>query len=166
VADRGAHPFHLMLAAFVQDELESGGPEAGDLRRRRGSVVELDTVSKPLQRLVRRLALDLGLVGLLHLVPRVGEPVGELAVVREQERACCVGVEPSDRDDACFVVDEPDDGRPPVRVMGGGDDGGGLRIGIAGIRSALRRHAGGGAREGVCGTGDRHLGIRPTRGPA
>ena len=50
-----------------------------------------------------RLALDLGHVDLVHLVARMREPVGELAVVREQERTGRVGVEPPDRDDARLV---------------------------------------------------------------
>ena len=50
-----------------------------------------------------RVALDLGLVRLLDAVARMREPVRELAVVREQERAGRVGVEPADRTtrDAC-----------------------------------------------------------------
>ena len=41
----------------------------------------------------------------------MGEPVGERAVVRQQERARRVGVEPADGDDARGVLDEVDDGR-------------------------------------------------------
>ena len=67
---------------------------------RRGAVVELDAALERSQRLVRRLALDLGLVDLLHLVARVRETVRELAVVREQERAGRVRVQPADGDDA------------------------------------------------------------------
>ena len=61
-----------------------------------------------------RVALDLGDVDLVDLVAGVGEAVGELAVVRQQERAGRVGVEPADRDDAAGMADEPDDGRPAV----------------------------------------------------
>jgi hypothetical protein len=44
----------------------------------------------------------------------VREPVCELAVVREQQRARRVGVEPADRDEAYLVLgDELDDGAPP-----------------------------------------------------
>ena len=54
------------------------------------------------------------------------EPVRELAVVREQERAGRVGVEAADGDDARRVVDEVDDGRRALRVARGRDDAGGL----------------------------------------
>ena len=50
------------------------------------------------------------------------EPVRELAVVREQERAGRVGVEPPDRDDPGLGRDELDDGRPAARVVGRRDD--------------------------------------------
>jgi hypothetical protein len=39
----------------------------------------------------------------------VREPVRELAVVREQERAGRIRVEPPDWDDARLVLDEPND---------------------------------------------------------
>ena len=50
------------------------------------------------------------------------EPVRERAVVREQERAGRVDVEPADRDDAGLVLDELDDRRPALWVARGRDD--------------------------------------------
>ena len=50
------------------------------------------------------------------------EPVRERAVVREQERARRVDVEPADRDDPRLVLDEADDGRPALRVARGRHD--------------------------------------------
>ena len=44
------------------------------------------------------------------------EAVRELAVVRQQQRARRVHVEPPDRDDALRQVDERDDRRPPLRI--------------------------------------------------
>ena len=52
------------------------------------------------QRRLVRLALHVHLVDLLDAVARMREPVRERAVVREQQRAGRVGVEPADRDDA------------------------------------------------------------------
>ena len=110
VADGREHPLHLVLAAFVDAELDAAGPEAAGVRGARRPVVELDAVAEPLERLVGGVALDLGLVDLLDLVARMGEPVRQLAVVGEQERAGRVGVEPADGDDPRRVVDELDDG--------------------------------------------------------
>src|SRR5919201_1461480 len=89
----------------------------------------------------RRLALDLGLVDLLDPVARMGQPVCELAVVGEQERAGGVDVEATDRDDACRVVDEVDDGPPPLRVACGRDGAGGLVEEDVGERLRLERAA-------------------------
>ena len=82
VADRRAHPLHLVLAALVERELEPAGPQAARRGGRRPSVVELDAFGEPAQRLVAGLPLDLGLVDLVHLVTRVHEPVRERPVVR------------------------------------------------------------------------------------
>jgi len=122
MSDRLAHAAHLAVPALVEHQLEAGRAEAADARRRRDAVLELDALREQLQRLVRRLAPRLDLVDLLDAVARVCEPVGERAVVREQEDAGGVDVEPPHRHDARLVLDEIDDGRPPLRVAGGRDD--------------------------------------------
>ena len=121
VADRRAHALDLMLAALVQHELDPSRAESAGPRGSRRPVVELDAASEPLESLVGRVALDLGDVDLLDLVARVRKRVRELAVVGEQERAGRVCVEPADRDDAGGVVDEVDDGSPPLWVARGRD---------------------------------------------
>ena len=102
----------------------------GSSRRTRAGAVTPSSSSTPSaslrERLVRRFALDLGLVDLLDLVPRMREPVREVSVVREQEDARCVRVEPADRDDAGLVLDEADDGGPTLRVARRRDDSGRL----------------------------------------
>src|SRR4051812_6313595 len=85
VADGGEHPFDLMLASLVQDELDATAGKAARPRRCSRAVVELDPVAQPLQRLFVRVALDLGDVDLLDAVARMGEPVRQLPVVREQQ---------------------------------------------------------------------------------
>ena len=126
VADRLAHPLHLVLAALVEDELDPVRAEAARACRRGAAVLELDALTEAAERLVVRLALDLRLVRLLDAVARVREPVRERAVVREQERAGGVGVEAADRDDARLRRDEVDDGAAALRVACGGDDARGL----------------------------------------
>ena len=122
MADRFAHPAHLAVAAFVEDELEAGRTEPANARGRRETVLELDALGERAQGLVVRLPPGLHLVDLLDAVPGVGERVRELAVVREQQRARRVDVEPADGDDARVVLDEPDHGRPALRVAGGRHD--------------------------------------------
>ena len=106
----------------MEDELDAAAAEAAGSCRRRPAVVELHAVAQPLQRLVVRVALDVGDVRLLDSVPRMGEPVRELPVVREQERSGRVRVEPSHRDDARLVRHELDDRRPALRVARRRDD--------------------------------------------
>ena len=65
-------------------------------RRRGHAVVELDALAQAPERARRRHALDLGEVLLLHAEARMGEPVGELAVVGEEQQALGVAVEPAD----------------------------------------------------------------------
>ena len=130
MADRVAHPLHLVLAPLVQRQLDPAParPPAEDTRTSAGAVGPSSSstparsrASSPPGR-----ALDLRLVHLRHAVARMREPVGELAVVREQERARRVGVEAADRDDARLGRDEPDDGRATVRVARGRHDAGRL----------------------------------------
>ena len=103
-ADRSEHPLDLVLAAFVHRQFDLGGREASRPRRRSPPVVELEALFELAERLVARLTLDLGLVDLLDLVARVGEPVRELAVVREQQSPGRVGVESADRDEADSAI--------------------------------------------------------------
>ena len=53
-------------------------------------------VEQLLERGVGDVALDLGDVGLVHLVRRVGQPLREVAVVGQQDQPGGVGVEPAD----------------------------------------------------------------------
>ena len=100
LADRLAHPLDLVLAALVERELDPLRAELSRARRRRRTVVQLDTVRRRCERLGRRRALDVGLVDLRYAVARMGEPMRQIAVVREDERARRVCVETSDRHDA------------------------------------------------------------------
>ena len=73
-----------------------------------------------LRRLVG-LAFDLRDVRLLDPVARMGEPVRERAVVRQQQHARRVAVEASHRNDADIATDEVDDRRPALRIARGRD---------------------------------------------
>ena len=58
VPDGREHPLDLVLAAFVDAELDASGAEAAGLRGARRAVVELDPFVEVLERLVARVALD------------------------------------------------------------------------------------------------------------
>jgi uncharacterized protein with GYD domain len=126
VANSGQHPLHLVLAALVQGELDSRRGKPPRLRRRGSAIVEVKALAEPLEFVIGRLALDLGLVDLLDAVAGVRQPLREWPVVGQKQDAGRVRVEPPDGNDACRVVDERDDGRPALRVANGGDDPRGL----------------------------------------
>jgi hypothetical protein len=56
----------------------------------------------------------------------MSEVMGELAIVRQHERARRVSVQAADRNDSHLVADDPDDGWPPVRVSSRRHDAGRL----------------------------------------
>ena len=112
--------FTWCVAALVDRQLDPRRASGGRWRARSGRP-RARSPSSARERLVGRLALDVGDVDLVDLVAGMGEPVRELAVVREQQHAGRVGVEPPDGDDARRVVDEADDGRAALRVARGRD---------------------------------------------
>src|SRR4051794_20311001 len=98
MADGGQHPLDLVLPSLVEHELDASRAETTGARRSRATVVELHALAQPPERVVIRVALDVGDVRLLDAVPRVREPVRELTVVREEERSGRVRVQPSHGD--------------------------------------------------------------------
>jgi hypothetical protein len=126
VADRLRHPLHLTVAALVEGELEGAWPEPPDARGRGRPVFELDALGEPAQRRVADRTLHLDLVDLLDAVARVGEPVREEPVVRQEQEPGRVGVEAADRHDARLTRHEVDDRRPALRVASRRDDAGRL----------------------------------------
>jgi len=126
MADGLEHPPDLAVAALVQNELELRTPESAHLGRGSRTVVELDPGPQLLELGIADRALTLDLVHLVELVPRVGDAVRKLAVVREHQRARRGGVEAADRHDSHRMLDELDDRRASLRVAGGRDDSGRL----------------------------------------
>jgi hypothetical protein len=104
MADRGTHPLHLVLPPLVDGQLETRGAQPAGAGRGCPSVFQLDAFAEAPDRLPAGVALDLHLVDLVDAVARVGEPVSERPVVREQERSGRIGVEAADRDDAKLVT--------------------------------------------------------------
>ena len=116
VADRLAHPPYLALAALVDRQLELVRAEQAHVGRRGAAVLELDALAQRAQGALARAPLDPRPIGPRHLEARMGERVGEVAVVGEQDQARAVGVQAADRVQALARRDEVDHGAPPVRV--------------------------------------------------
>ncbi len=118
-ADGRAHQLHLVLAPLVNGELDQPRPQAKRLRRRRAAILELDSLGQRSQGLLARLALQFRLVDLLHLVARMRQPVGQIAVVGEKKRPGRVGVEPSHRYHPRLTRHQLDDSGPTLRISRG-----------------------------------------------
>ena len=127
MADRLAHAPHLAVAALVD---RPGGPRRGDDDVAWAGAVMPSSSSTPSRswRIARgrRLTVDLGQVLLLDAETRVGQPVGQVAVVGEQQQALGVEVEPTDREHPRLVRHEVDHRRSTLRIVGGGDHAGRL----------------------------------------
>ena len=128
VADRLAHPPHLAVAALVDRDAQHararlGRPWPGRSGRRRARRRRAGGGSR---RRCTVAAADRGQVLLVDAVAGVGDAVGQLAVVREQQQALGVGVEAADREHPRLVGHELDHGRAAVGVLGRGDDAGRL----------------------------------------
>ena len=102
----------------MQHELHARAAELACAGRSSDAVLERDSGRKRGDGGLGEIALDIGDVRLLHAVARVSQPVGKVAVVREEEDAARVDVEPSDRDDSGLVTDEIDDRGTPFRIAG------------------------------------------------
>ena len=101
MTDRLAHPPHLAVAALVDRRARSIRPRRPIRRTRAGAVSPSSSRTPVAQRSQRRLAnrpaADARPVGLGHLVARMGQQVGELAVVGQQDQPAAVGVQAPDR---------------------------------------------------------------------
>src|SRR6478752_7334250 len=127
MADGLAHPLDLPLAPLVDRQLEHARAHLAHLRRRGRPVVECHALAQALERAVLdEPALHLGDIRARDLVARVHQPVGELAVVGEQDQPRRVRVEPADRVQPDAAVHQVGDHGAPMRVLHSRDDAGGL----------------------------------------
>lgn len=58
----------------------------------------------------------------LNLEARMRQPIGQVAVVGQEQESLAVGVEPSDGKEPRIIRHQPDNRRPALRVEGGRDD--------------------------------------------
>src|ERR1035441_3219069 len=94
VSDRLTHAPHLTVAAFLDRKLDQVPAYTAPAGGRRGPVVQLHATAQRLQStLPHGVAAERSAVGLLHFEARMGQPVGELTVVRQQDQPAGVGVQ-------------------------------------------------------------------------
>ena len=94
------HPLDLVLPALVDRELDPVRGHETRPGRRCPAVFELDSLGEATKRLGCGPALHLRDVHLVHLEARMHEPVGELAVVGEEQGSSRVCVESAHWDEA------------------------------------------------------------------
>jgi hypothetical protein len=95
VADRLAHVAHLPRAALVQHDrqqrliLPCAQPRLDQrhVRRRRAAALDDHAVAQAVERAAVRQPAHADVVLALHLVARVHQPLGQLAVVRQQQQS-------------------------------------------------------------------------------
>ena len=112
MADGVAHAADLAVAPFVDDDAQHAGGDHAHGGRRRLAVVEVDPLAQAPQSAGRGHPVDLDEVLLLDAEGRMGEALGQVAVVGEHEQPLAVGVEPAHREDAGLVGHELDHRRP------------------------------------------------------
>jgi hypothetical protein len=102
------HAADLPVAAFVDRHVDFRGGRAraddADLGGLAPAVVQAHAFEEPLHVVALQPALDDRPIGLLHAVTRVGEDVGEFAVVRHEQHARRVVVETPDGHEPAAIV--------------------------------------------------------------
>ena len=126
MAHRLAHPAHQPVASLADGDAQQSGRDQRHSGRRSRPVVEHHALTQGPDRGRLRRPRHVGQVFLLDAERRMGEPVGEIAVVGEDQQTLGHQVEATDRKDARLGGNEAGDGRPSLRVVRGGDHPGGL----------------------------------------
>jgi hypothetical protein len=131
MADCFQHAADHAFAAGVNGQLDEGSFAAGAQEANSGgpagAVVKHDTAREPAQHGGGGAAADLGLVHFFDLVAGVGEAIGEVAVVGDEEQALGVGVEATGGVEALFDVPQQiEDGGAAAMVYDGGKGAAGL----------------------------------------
>jgi hypothetical protein len=123
VADGFEHPAHLPVAPLAnrhqQQTVAVGSSlvEQHDVGGQRPLAVKWNAFPQPIDGRLVRHPRHLRLVGAIHLVPRVRQRRGEVAVIGEEEQSFGVVVEPSDRIDVlAYAAQQIDHGRTALGI--------------------------------------------------
>ncbi len=134
-----AHSLDLVLASFVDGELERVGGDPSHARRRGAAVVERHPGAECLHRLLAngRVGKDRA-IGLLDFEARMGEPVGELTVIGQEDQAGRVDVEAAHRVQPQGRENQRHHRRAALGIASGGDHSEWLVDGEDDARGRLR----------------------------
>src|SRR5262249_4927170 len=116
------HSAELSLAPLADRDHQVALALPLDSSRRRQPLLELAAGAQPLPPPVGGRPGEPHPVGLRYLVARMGEAIGELAVVGQQDQARRVGIEAANRIEAPLRVDQLRDRAPAAGLLRGGHD--------------------------------------------
>lgn len=148
MTDDVEHPSDFAIPTFNHDDLDQRSvlarliDEAGRQSTRR-TVLQIDAAGQSAQGPVGGNADNEGGVRLGDPVARVGNPVGEITVVGDEDQAFGVRIEPPHRVEALVTVDEVDHRASSMGIAGGADDTFGfveemsLDVGMDGYRDSI-----------------------------
>ena len=125
-AYRFHHAAHLPVTAFRDGDLEhclaAGLSQVAHDGRTRRPVFQLDAAAEPAQVFLAQAAACFYQVGFRDLVIRIGDALGELRVVGEQQKTAGVQVEAAHRDHTLFEIPQQVVNRgTALRIAGGGE---------------------------------------------
>lgn len=126
MTDRFTHAPNQAISAFVHNYSQHAGSDGTHRCWCGPAVVELYPLAQPAQCTRRGHSHDLGEVLLFDPERRMREPLGEVPVVREQQKSLGRDVETADGKHTGICGHHVDDRRAPLRVGRRGDDPGAL----------------------------------------
>ena len=100
VADLVKHSADLPVQALLQHDAQPVGTKLLQTRQARSVAVEKNAATQLLGEFRVPKFLERHLVFLLHLVARMGQPLGQITVTREKKQTLGLGIEPADIEEA------------------------------------------------------------------
>jgi hypothetical protein len=104
-----------------QDDAVAGFAENAELVRRDAPAIDIDTPPHALEHIGRRPESRQDVIFLFEPEARVHDPVGEIAVIGQQQQPFRIPVEPADRVEALLRLDQFHHGLAVTLVARGGD---------------------------------------------
>lgn len=110
IADVFHHPAHNAIAPFVDDDPQNGSfrviPDCAHFTRCYPLAIDRHAAHQLVKRWTRRIAVEKDLVFLLQLISRMRDPVGQFAVIRQQQQTGCRSIQPADRNNALRYINQ------------------------------------------------------------
>jgi NDP-sugar pyrophosphorylase family protein len=124
------HLTDLALAAFVQHHTHPHAILAAikhiDPSRRGGHTIHQHAAAPFSNRIGRGHLIEQRAIFFFDLIAGVRQPLGQLAVVGHQQQTFAIVIQPTNREEPLWQINQLDHGGPALRIVGGGHDAGRL----------------------------------------